>query len=110
VATILEASLSTEVGQYAPWISLITMLAGLYLMFVKKDRTFIETITSMKMLIPVSVFLGVALAPATALAVFGGFAGAISIILGVITAAVVPLIILAALAWLIQLFYPRILE
>jgi len=109
MATMYEVAMSTQVSQYAPWIALITFLAGLYLAFIKKDRSFIETLTSMKVLVPAVIFFGIALAPAGALAIFGSFQAAITIILAIVSAVIFPLLLVAAIVWLVQLFYPRAL-
>ena len=104
-----EVAMSTQAAQYAPWIALVTFLAGLYLVFIKKDRGFIETLTSMKVLVPAVIFFGIALAPAGALAIFGSFQTAITLILAVVSAIIFPLLLVAAIVWLVQLFYPRAL-
>jgi hypothetical protein len=109
MATMYEVAMSTQAAQYAPWIALITFLAGLYLAFIKKDRTFVETLTSMKVLVPAVIFFGIALAPAGALAIFGSFQTAITLILAVVSAIIFPLLLVAVIVWLVQLFYPRAL-
>jgi hypothetical protein len=105
-----EVAMSTQAAQYAPWIAVITFLAGFYLAFIKKDRTFVETLTSMKVLVPAVIFFGIALAPATALAIFGSFQTAITLILAVISAIIFPLLLVAGIVWLVLLFYPEALE
>jgi hypothetical protein len=109
--TMFEAAMSTQVAaQYGPWIAVLTFIAGLYFVFIRKDRDFVETITSMKMLVPAVIFFGVALAPAGALALFGNFQAAITIILAVLSVIIFPLLLLSAAVWLLKLFYPRALE
>jgi len=109
MVTMIEAAMSTQAAQYAPWIAVITFLAGFYLAFIKKDRSFIETLTSMKVLVPAVIFLGIALAPAGALAIFGSFQTAITIILAIVSVVIFPLLLFAAIVWLFQLFSRRAL-
>jgi ABC-type antimicrobial peptide transport system permease subunit len=110
MATMFEAAMSTQLAQYAPWIAVLTFIAGLYLAFGKKEKRFIETVTSMKILVPAVIFFGVALAPASALAIFGSFQAAITLMLAVISAIIFPLLLVAGIVWLVLLFYPEALE
>ena len=98
-----------ELSTVLPIVSVLVFLYLLYKVFGQKDSEMIETLTSSKILVPALIFLGLALAPAGSLAVFGGFQAAISVILAVVTAIIVPMLIAAVIVWVVKAFAPRYL-
>ena len=104
MTSLLQTALMQQgaIGELVPWIALLTFLYIAYETYFRKEARFIELLTTQKVLVPVLLLIGMALTPASVMAVFGILQPLIEGIVQITTAVLAGILVNALIAWVLR--------
>ena len=104
MTSLLAQALTTEtaLSQLVPFVALLTAGVLLWFTFIKKDKRALELLTTQNLLVPVFMFIALALAPASVMALFGFAESTVMTVVQILIAILFPMIIVGGFAFLLK--------